>query len=391
MTADEIERIAQAEYERLAAVERLDIDGDIDSTLAETIAQLAEELEHGDEAVALPGGEVVTPGDPVIDKIEKETGIILNTEKRRELKTAFIRAQINAFDAILKRRRGLEADPVPMFNKASNATRVITARPSRGIQFVDAMAEYLAIKSPTWAYKTRSVFETSLRLFCDHIGPDKPLSEISRLDISAWREKMRRLHPRWASSVTSKELPLDDLIATYGQGTETLSDKTLSRHMSALHGLFAWALDTGHIDKANPATVSGGKSTPRHKRGVFTDKEVCEIFEGLKFETKPRKHTYQNAMPWIAALGAFSGARLESICSLKVSDVHQEGDVWFLDIQDDKTPAGVRRVPLHSKVIALGFLDYVQAHRGTWLWPSLGNPGKDRQGNRRQCGDEAAV
>ena len=30
------------------------------------------------------------------------------------------------------------------------------------------------------------------------------------LDVTNWRERMRRLRPRWASSPTSKGVPLDD-------------------------------------------------------------------------------------------------------------------------------------------------------------------------------------
>ena len=30
--------------------------------------------------------------------------------------------------------------------------------------------------------------------------------------------------------------------------------------------------------------------------------------------------------------------------------------------------------PIHSQVIALGFLDYVKSIEGEWLWPSLGKP-----------------
>ena len=155
MTADEIEQIAQAEYQRIASVERMDTGGDIDTDLNEAISHLAEDLKSVGEAVSLPDGEVVMPGDPAIDRFEKETGIVLSKENRRDFKASIIRAQINAFDTILKRRRGLEADPIPIFNRASNATRVVTAQPSREIQFGDAMTEYLAIKSPGWAHKTR--------------------------------------------------------------------------------------------------------------------------------------------------------------------------------------------------------------------------------------------
>ncbi len=377
MTAAEIEDIAQAEYRRIATIENLDLGGDINLALAETISQLAEELEGGESAVSMPDGETIIPDDPMIQRIELESGIKLSPEKRRDLKTAITRAQINAFDAILKRRKGQELDPVPMFNAANRATSIVSRKADAGISMGEARDEYLTLKKPTWTHKTQSQIETSLRLFCEHVGPDTTLADVVRLNVTAWREKMRRLHPRWASSASSKYLSLDELLAAYGQGPETLSDKTLSRHLSAIHGLFVWAIDSGHIDKANPVKVSGSKTTPRHKRGVFSDSEVRKIFQGLRFVTKPGRHTHENALPWLALLGAYSGARLEEICTLRLADIREENSIWFFDIRDSKSSAGVRKVPLHSQVIAVGFLDYVKAHKGQWLFPSLGKPGKD--------------
>ncbi|MGE4480817.1 site-specific integrase [Acidocella sp.] len=71
-------------------------------------------------------------------------------------------------------------------------------------------------------------------------------------------------------------------------------------------------------------------------------------------------------MFWLPLLGAFHGNRLEEFAQLRGEDVGQEGEVWFLNITDAdgrqlKNQQSRRRVPLHSELIRLGFLDYVQA------------------------------
>lgn len=48
-------------------------------------------------------------------------------------------------------------------------------------------------------------------------------------------------------------------------------------------------------------------------------------------------------------LGAFTGARIEEICSIKVADV---GEGRF-NITDSKTSAGIREVPIHSALVPL--------------------------------------
>jgi integrase len=379
MTSEEIERFARAEYERQVSVERLNLSGEINAALADQISNLAWELEHGPEAASMPDGEVVEPRNPMIEEIEAKTGVTLSGEKREELRTALLRSQIFALDNILRRRRGEDDAPVGLLNPAVQSTNVRPVTTTPVYPLSEAVSGYLAAKSGDWISKTYGQVETSLRLFCDHVGDDKDLSEVTRLDLTNWRERMRRLRPRWASSAASKGLPLDELLAIHGQGPETLSDKTLARHLSAVHGLFTWAIDTGYFDGTNPVKVSGGKSSPRYKRGTFTDSEVAAIFAGWQFETRPRPHSHNNALPWIALLGAFTGARLEDICSLHVDDVREESGIHYLDIKASKTPAGVRRVPVHSQVIALGFLDYANACRG-YLFPSLGKP--DRNGRR---------
>jgi integrase len=51
----------------------------------------------------------------------------------------------------------------------------------------------------------------------------------------------------------------------------------------------------------------------------------------------------------LIALGAFSGARIEELCSLKTSKVFED----YFSIEDAKTEAGWREVPIHSAIAPL--------------------------------------
>ena len=83
---------------------------------------------------------------------------------------------------------------------------------------------------------------------------------------------------------------------------------------------------------------------------------------------------------WIPLLGLYSGARSSELCQLHCSDVVQEQGVWVIDINEDaegktvKTKASRRQVPIHSELIRLGFLHYVEATckaGNERLWPKL--------------------
>lgn len=88
---------------------------------------------------------------------------------------------------------------------------------------------------------------------------------------------------------------------------------------------------------------------------------------------------------WIFLLGITTGARLEEVGQVALADVRHDGDIAYLDIddytQDDdaddksvKTEESKRLLPIHAKLVELGFLDYIEALRRmgcTELFPDL--------------------
>jgi integrase len=85
---------------------------------------------------------------------------------------------------------------------------------------------------------------------------------------------------------------------------------------------------------------------------------------------------------WAVPLGLFHGMRLGEIAQLDRSDLVERDGVWCLlvrpseDDEDEqgksaKTDTSVRTVPLHRRVIELGFLDYAATLTGSKLFPGV--------------------
>lgn len=80
---------------------------------------------------------------------------------------------------------------------------------------------------------------------------------------------------------------------------------------------------------------------------------------------------------WIPLLALYTGARLSEICQLEVKNVQEIEGVAVIkitDIGDDqrvKSDAAHRIIPIHSKLMELGFMNYVHAQSGTMLWNNL--------------------
>ncbi|MFD2842172.1 site-specific integrase [Paracoccus cavernae] len=99
------------------------------------------------------------------------------------------------------------------------------------------------------------------------------------------------------------------------------------------------------------------------------------------------------AKRWVPLLCAFAGARVGEMLQLRKEDVRQEGDRWVIRITPDAGTMKVghyRDVPLHSQVIALGFIDFVRAARSGPLFHGSADPAKAVSAARAQSNKIAA-
>lgn len=114
--------------------------------------------------------------------------------------------------------------------------------------------------------------------------------------------------------------------------------------------------------------------TPEHIGAFY----ALPLFTAYALPTRAAR-AGADAAYWIPLLGLFTGARVGELVQLRVADVAQTDGVWCLDINAEegkrlKTENSRRLVPVHSELIRLGFLDYVQDIRDaghTSLWPVL--------------------
>lgn len=128
-----------------------------------------------------------------------------------------------------------------------------------------------------------------------------------------------------------------------------------------------------------------------HKRRPWNNDELCKFFTQplyTAYELPKDRKAGADAAYWIPLLGLYTGARVGELAQLRSSDIELDAGIPMLSITDEgdgqrvKTTAGIRKVPLHSELIRLGFLGYVasrQSDGNVPLWPALparkGKPG----------------
>ena len=109
----------------------------------------------------------------------------------------------------------------------------------------------------------------------------------------------------------------------------TISIQSVSKHMTYLTGLLGFIMDKGHIE-GNPALnvkLPKTKTNSTESVGAFTDDQVRAI---LKATEGSSGHHYR-----ITRVALLSMLRREEIAQLHTSDVKQDGDIWYFDINDE--------------------------------------------------------
>ena len=147
--------------------------------------------------------------------------------------------------------------------------------------------------------------------------------------------------------------------------TTAISSVSKNDHLASCRRLFGFAI--GHYDSklqnffSNSTIYYKGTKKDKKKRIPFYSDELLKIFSHKIFTDGQFQHPYQYWSPLIAL---FSGSRENEISQLRVSDIIIEDDIHCIYHNlstDDKRlkTDDERMIPIHPKLIELGFLDFV--------------------------------
>lgn len=200
--------------------------------------------------------------------------------------------------------------------------------------------------------KSKDIYASTAKLFNATMGR-KSAELITKADVMAFKQKL----------------------VEEGRSQFNVWDK-----LGKVRTLFDWAAQNDLIP-ANPAKDVRIKKDKAEKRKDFNIDDLNAVFAGPVHAKGDRPIQGRGeAAYWLPLLALFMGARREELGQLRVSDVQQapymdasekRQQAWCIDITDEPDAAeglpnqvknaGSRRlIPLHPKLIELGFIDYVQ-------------------------------
>jgi integrase len=206
------------------------------------------------------------------------------------------------------------------------------------------------------AKRTDGQVKAELERFIECLGGDRPVTAITKADCRTYKESILQ--------------------------TRGLSLATCVKHLSSLSAIFKWAEAQGFIpDGSNPVKgLAPNKKAAKKQaaqRRPFTDEELLKVFGSPQFVKQREEHPERY---WLTLICLFQVCRREEAGQLNLSDIGEADGIPFLNITDEgegqglKNEGSKRRLPIHSSLIKLGFLNYVEATRKaghTRLFPQL--------------------
>ncbi len=111
------------------------------------------------------------------------------------------------------------------------------------------------------------------------------------------------------------------------------------------------------------------KQAAREERYAFEQEDLDKLFA----PQKAYQHPYYR---WLPLMALHTGARIEELCSLYIEDIYQKEGIWVIDINDNhdkkvKTLSSRRVVPVHSKLLELGFINFINSINHERVFPEL--------------------
>lgn len=211
-------------------------------------------------------------------------------------------------------------------------------------------------------------------LFDQFVGGNAHISQLNRKTVRDWKTELFKWPRRVADTNAFRGLSFPEVIARNEKvGKPVISPKTINKYLAALGGFSNWLLSNGYVDEH----VMTGMflELDRSKKQVFPfdQAKLGAIFssplfrecQGDGFEHVAGKSEIRDWRYWLPWLALYSGARLGELAQLLVTDVRQEHGQWILhvttegsDAKRTKTTGSQRVIPIHSKLIGLGFERY---------------------------------
>lgn len=340
--------------------------GLVDRQAYENSAHFAQEG-LSDKLTLLPG----QTDDEWVGKLIDRYGLQVKpgTDSYERLRTEAMRAHRDFSNAVLEHDRSLEHYD---YSNSASANVVTDQYSNAGtIQVtLGAIAQQYESENKLgnqWASKTQMEKTKHIALLCEILDKKTDVQRILPSDAQRVKDALTSYPKNRQKNPLTRNMPLIKVLAI--RDVEKLDVRTLNKYLQTYSSMFGWAKRNGYVEKNvfDGLRVRFNKKQSKSSRRAFTPDQIrIMLRELLHNELGLVREDYQKWGPLIAL---YSGARLNEIAQIHLTDIREIEGIWCFDLNDDgetkklKTDTSRRCVPIHSRLIELGVLEHVQALR----------------------------
>ncbi len=258
---------------------------------------------------------------------------------------------------------------------------------SPGTKLKNACSEFLESKRGEWKPSggmERDYVAVYFPLLIKICG-DIETNLISRKHIAQYTKIVRRLPSNRNKKKEYKDRDFLDFEVYEVPEEDKLSPTTLKRYLSQTSTFLKWLLLQGYVDLDLTLPLKATKiKTVRasEQKSLYSKSDLRKLFNSSQYTNG--RHELASHF-WVPLLGLFTGARLNEICQLEVSDISYSEDLkrWLIDFNENsqtvankslKRAHHTRQVPIHQTLLSLGFIDYAKLmkfRKESRLFPEL--------------------
>lgn len=209
---------------------------------------------------------------------------------------------------------------------------------------------------------------------CGDLPPDDYLpqtvthfkSRVKWLPLNA--EKGKANLKRWGGRTHAQRSEEVELM-----GLPHIKKATVNKHINRLSAFFDYCSRQRYMASPNPffqkaskrSKINGGAENAVAERQAFNMADLERIFDPTLYKTRKLPHSF-----WPPLIALMTGARVNEIAQLYLADIVDDdrdnpGRWRFMILAKEKdqrvkNPSSLRSIPMHPKLIELGFLAYLQ-------------------------------
>ncbi len=315
--------------------------------------------------------------------------IVPESHHYETVRTEYLKAYREYCKEVLQRDTDLEHFQLSGSDKTTKQERAGNKRHDRKLS--ECIDEYAQEKRRfnNWDQVTEKSKLAELALMQEFLGSDASL----HVSVDMANEIMRmlsRIPKRARSNPAYKKLSLQELMTLPDK--DQMQPETVNKYLRTYAAFYDWAVNKKRYTDENnfsylPVKLKTNKS---EARDAFTREQVKRILDEATENkrgliTKPHQK-------WGTIIAMYTGARLNEIAQLELDDINQADGIWcfeFTTAEDEtdmkklKNANSKRKVPIHSHLMDLGFLAYVEDCRKTQcprLFPDLSYSPKNGYG-----------